>query len=249
MLKGAEMGRVFPTFEECRRLYVDEGKTISDICRAYGYDPKCNASRVSRLLRENGIEIRRYGLTQKAQNGDEEAKELPPINKGGRPPGAKNKPKPNETQKMGVTKKGDNAKILKHSLAMLDWAPPDMQNAAEVAERVLQYFNHCVKQDMTPTMAGLALSLGTDRFHIQKWASGAGGISAESAAIIHRAVCILDADSAQKLVRGMTHPKAGEFIMKNTLGYKDETTLIQEHAETRPTLEQIQAKYRALLSD
>ena len=35
---------------------------------------------------------------------------------------------------------GENAKYVKHSLAMMDWKQPDMSRIEEVNQRILDYF-------------------------------------------------------------------------------------------------------------
>ena len=68
---------------------------------------------------------------------------------------------------MGVAKKGDNAKVLKHNLVIANWNKPDQNSVREVNARINDYFTLCVKQDMAPTLAGLGLAFKVSRFTIQ----------------------------------------------------------------------------------
>lgn len=278
-----------PDFETAKRLYVDEQKSLTEICHMYGLTA-ASQSRLSNMLKEHGVQIRpskaqqarqerlaRYRamgidlekeeekqkrlaeeerqrqeqeraeqeelarLAKETEDDDEEA----PKNKGGRPKGSKTQ---QQKATIGVAKKGDNAKVLKHSMAITEWGSVDMFKVKEVKERVKRYFSLCVAQDMSPTLPGLALAFGVSRFVFAKWVNGAD-VSPDVATELYRAVCVIDADSAQKMVKGMIHPKSGEFLMKNTLGYRDETTVVQEHVEKRPSVEAIKEKYAKLLGE
>lgn len=257
--------RKLPDFETARRLYEDEGKTLQEICTLFGCS-KNNASRLSDILKQGGVTIKRKSIAVKpkrkanaieimADSEDceeyedaEDEQEEAPRRKAGRPPGAKNKPKPVEKQTMGVAKKGDNAKVLKHNLVIAGWDKPEQTSVIEVRNRIADYFDLCVKQDMAPTLSGLGLAFKVSRFTIQRWANGLD-VPHEVAEQFYTAVCTIDADSTQKMVKGMVHPKSGEFIMKNTLGYRDETTVVQEHVERKQTVQEIQQKYAKLLGE
>lgn len=280
-----------PAFEEAKRLYVDEQKSLGEICTMSGLT-RASQSRLSAMLKAGGVEIRptraeiahqqrlererALGVIlqdepptpaeQKAEppiaeqavcavtdfGADFDDDECEPKRKVGRPRGSKSgsgKAKPAEgKQTIGVAKKGDNAKVLKHNMAITEWGAVDMFCKHDVKERVKRYFSLCVAQDMSPTLPGLSLAFGVSRFVLQQWVNGAD-VSPDVAQELYRAVCLIDADAAQKLTKGMVHPKSGEFLMKNTLGYRDETTVVQAHVEKRPSVEAIKEKYAKLLGE
>jgi len=279
-----------PDFETAKRWYVDEQKSLGEICDMSGL-ARSSQTRISNMLKAGGVEIRpsRAQLAkqarlekykelgydypfedkQKPQNepqknqqpeqsewfipvADNDDEDEEPERKAGRPRGSKNgsgKAKPAEgKQTIGVAKKGDNAKVLKHNMAITEWGAVDMFSKHDVKARVKRYFSLCVAQDMSPTLPGLALAFGVSRFVFQRWVNGAD-VSPDVATELYHAVCVIDADSAQKMVKGMVHPKSGEFLMKNTLGYRDETTVVQEHVEKRPSVEAIKEKYAKLLGE
>lgn len=277
-----------PSFEEAKRLYVDEQKSLGEICAMNGLS-RSSQTRLSNMLKAGGVEIRpsRAELARQARiereralgiipqdepptpteqkaepaaepsewlvpNADLDEYDDEPERKAGRPRGSKNgsgKAKPAEgKQTIGVAKKGDNAKVLKHNMAITEWGAVDMFSKHDVKARVKRYFSLCVAQDMSPTLPGLALAFGVSRFVFQRWVNGAD-VSPDVAQELYRAVCLIDADAAQKLTKGMVHPKSGEFLMKNTLGYRDETTVVQEHVEKRPSVEAIKEKYAKLLGE
>ena len=255
-----------PDFETARRLYEDENKTLADICVMFGLTPASSA-RLSAMLKKGGVKISRRpnavkpkfaalfdDAMEEAEEADadtddaDEQNDEAPRRKAGRPAGAKNKPKPTEKATMGVAKKGDNAKVLKHNLVIANWNKPDQNSVREVSARINDYFTLCVKQDMAPTLAGLGLAFKVSRFTIQRWANGLD-VPYDVAELFYTAVCTIDADSTQKLVKGMVHPKSGEFVMKNTLGYRDETTVVTEQKERKATVAEIQEKYKKLLGE
>ena len=146
-----------PDFETARRLYEDENKTLADICVMFGLTPASSA-RLSAMLKKGGVKISRRpnavkpkfaalfdDAMEEAEEADadtddaDEQNDEAPRRKAGRPAGAKNKPKPTEKATMGVAKKGDNAKVLKHNLVIANWNKPDQNSVREVNERINDY--------------------------------------------------------------------------------------------------------------
>ena len=87
------------------------------------------------------------------------------VKKGrGRPKGTGGNKRPDRSDAMTPkTQPGDNRRYLTHSMAMFDWLEVDMKEPEQVRERIGQYLDLCAKDDMKPSVAGLALAFGVDR--------------------------------------------------------------------------------------
>lgn len=143
------------------------------------------------------------------------------------------------------TEKGDNAKYLKHSLAMWDLPVIDIRDEKKVEERIKWYFTHCIEDDMKPTMNGIALALGIDRKTLYRWKTGEARDMTHSH-IVKKACAILENLWEDYMQNGKINPVSGIFLGKNHFGYTDKQEIVVEPknplgAEVDP--EEIQKRY------
>ena len=124
---------------------------------------------------------------------------------------------------------GENAKYVKHSLAMMDWKQPDMSRIEEVNQRILDYFQLCADNDMKPSFAGMALAFGVDRRTMWKWVNGAGDIKPlppEIRDTLKKGQQLLNAQMEDYMQNGKINPVSGIFLMKNNMGYTDQQEVV-----------------------
>lgn len=143
---------------------------------------------------------------------------------------------------------GDNSKYLAHGMKMWDWKKPDMMNPREVENRIEQYFQLCMDDDMKPSVEGLACAFNVHRKTIWEWATDRSGKTMPDAsrALIRKAYTQLNLQMANYMQNGKINPVAGIFLMKNNLEYEDrrEVTVAPSNplgAQTPP--EELQQKY------
>lgn len=143
---------------------------------------------------------------------------------------------------------GDNALYIRHSLANLGMPPIDISNPKQVEERVWWYFNHCMDDDVKPTVMGLANALGVHRDTIHTWRTGEFREGTHQY-IIQRAYALLEEQWQHYMMNGKINPVAGIFLAKNLFNYRDQ----QEHVITpnaqqlsKDDLATIEAKYDEL---
>lgn len=125
--------------------------------------------------------------------------------------------------------KGDNSRYLRHALANRNMPPIDISDPKQVQERVDWYFNHCVEDDMKPTVMGLANSLGVDRKTLNNWRDGtyrANNKAREHLHIVKRAYDLLEEMYEDYMMNGKINPVAGIFMGKNHFGYTDQQEVI-----------------------
>lgn len=144
---------------------------------------------------------------------------------------------------------GDNAKYLNHSLTMVKWKQPDMNDVEAVSQRVYDYFKLCADNDMKPTFAGMALAFGVDRRTMWRWCNDAPGGRKLSDSVrdsLRKGYQILNAQMEDYMSNGKVNPVAGIFLMKNNMNYRDETEVVvkpdsQLGEKTSP--DELQKKY------
>ncbi len=122
---------------------------------------------------------------------------------------------------------GDNTRYLRHALANYNLPPIDLDSDEQVQERIYWYFNHCMEDDMKPTVQGLANSLGISRFTLHDWYSGkTRGVNDNRTAIINQAYNLLQELWEDYMLNGKINPVSGIFIGKNHFGYTDKQEVV-----------------------
>lgn len=144
---------------------------------------------------------------------------------------------------------GDNARYLAHAMAVMNMPKIDITDAKQVEERITWYLNHCVSNDMKPTVKGFCNSLGIARNTLWRWKTGQfrSGTHEE---IITRAYDLLEEMWENYMQNGKINPMAGVFLGVNNFGYRDVkqvnvTPVVSDQQET-VDVATIEAKYAEL---
>ena len=124
------------------------------------------------------------------------------------------------------TEPGDNAKYTAHSLQIYQLPEINTSDNEAVLARTVEYFELCAANDMKPSVAGYALALGIDRTYL--WKIVTGGTNKPTAVVntIKKAHSILTAQMEDLMQNGKINPVAGIFLMKNNMGYRDQTDVV-----------------------
>lgn len=137
--------------------------------------------------------------------------------------------RPDRTEAMSVhTQPGDNTKYISHSLELVRLPKVDMTKPEEVEERVLTYFDICGKNDMKPSVAGMALAFDCDRSTLWKWVNGidCAYLPSDSRHAIKKGYQLLNSQMEDFMQNGKINPVAGIFLMKNNMGYQDKQEVV-----------------------
>ena len=126
---------------------------------------------------------------------------------------------------------GENSKYLSHALEIANFGEIDTSIPEEVEQRIANYFATCVKNDMKPSVAGLALSFGVTRKTIYCWIRGEDSkfMPEECRKMLEKAIAILNTQMEDYMQNGKINPASGIFLMKNNYGYVDEVKQVVEH--------------------
>lgn len=122
---------------------------------------------------------------------------------------------------------GDNTRFLRHNIMLSNLPSINMTDKAAVSERISQYFEICVQNDMKPSVEGLAVAFGIDRVTLWKHVNGGTkSIPSEVVNTLKKAYGVLNAQMADYMQNGKINPVAGIFLMKNNMAYRDETEVV-----------------------
>lgn len=130
---------------------------------------------------------------------------------------------------------GDNAKFMEVQIALMNMPNIDLDNEAEVTQRLSDYFALYTSRDMKPTVAGMAVALnGHNRTwlwavtHDQPVGGRGNGVTLrpEVANAIKKAYFLLENLWETYMNSGKVNPVAGIFLGKNNYGYQDKTEYV-----------------------
>lgn len=146
------------------------------------------------------------------------------------------------------TDPGDNSKYIRHALATLNLPPIDIADPAQVENRISWYFEHCVTNDMKPTVKGFCNALGVHRDTIHAWRTGEYRAGTHQA-IILKAYNLLEEMWENYMLNGKINPVSGIFLGKNNFGYVDKQEHIltpNQQSLTADDVRLIESKYNEL---
>ena len=149
----------------------------------------------------------------------------------GRPKGSKDKNKrvsPKRPAQQPMTEPGENTRFLLHDLKLMKLPKVNVNDPAALYARVQQYFQICADDDIKPSVASFALSLGISRQTLFTWLSGKVSVvsNPESMVTLKNAYDMINSYYEHMMNNGKINPVAGIFLMKNNLGYKDQTDYV-----------------------
>lgn len=137
---------------------------------------------------------------------------------------------------------GDNTKYTLHNLDIMALPPLDIRicKQQELEKRCFDYVEICMRNDMKPTMAGLALSLNMSRSALLDYMNGNYPMPTVNREVLKRFSGLLNSLMEDFLMNGKVNPVAGIFIAKNDYGYKDSQEFVvnnqSEQVESAETL-------------
>ena len=117
----------------------------------------------------------------------------------------------------------DNVNFTLHNLDIVALKPIDARLCSEdqLQRRCFEYLEICLRNDMKPSLAGLALALNISRQTLQNYITGASQIPKENEAVLRKFSTFLNALLEDYIQNGKMNPVSAIFIAKNNFGYKD----------------------------
>lgn len=158
-----------------------------------------------------------------------------------------------ESQDNPVTEnKLTNADITRHNLELfqLPYIDPYYKPEAGI-ERISEYLEICIKNNMKPTVEGLATAFGVDRRTLYKWVHN---IDSDSLPVNFRVTLkkvyqVLNSNFTDLSINGKINPVISIFLMKNNFGYKDQNEVIQTTRTESTKADDLIQKYDIIDAD
>lgn len=126
---------------------------------------------------------------------------------------------------------GDNAKFTSMNLHFMNLPKIDLHDEKAVQNRLNEYFDFMIQNDMKPSVSGMAMALGLDRRRLWEIKTGntqgsgaLGGLSSlpqEVTDLVKKAYQLLECLWEDYMLNGKINPMAGVFLGINNYGYQD----------------------------
>ena len=126
---------------------------------------------------------------------------------------------------------GDNAKFTSMNLHFMNLPKIDLHDEKAVHNRLNEYFDFMVQNDMKPSVSGMAMALGLDRRRLWEIKTGntqgsgaMGGLSSLPQGVtdwVKKAYQLLECLWEDYMLNGKINPMAGVFLGVNNYGYQD----------------------------
>lgn len=123
---------------------------------------------------------------------------------------------------------GANSKAVVNALMGFKKPRVDVKDTQAIAERIEEYLNYCIENDVSPSVAGCANWLGVNIDTVMAWYSGKRG-SPEHQRTAANFYGVLQDIWAQKMDNGNLNPVSGIFMGKAFYGYKDTQEITVTH--------------------
>ena len=158
-----------------------------------------------------------------------------------------------ETQDNPITEnKLTNADITRHNLELfkLPYIDPYYKPEAGI-NRITEYLEICIKNNMKPTVEGLSTAFGVDRRTLYKWVHN---IDSDSLPVNFRVTLkkvyqVLNSNFTDLSINGKINPVISIFLMKNNFGYKDQNEVIQTTRTESTKADEVMNKYDIIDAD
>ena len=116
---------------------------------------------------------------------------------------------------------GDNGKFTSNALEVSLLPPIDRDDPVAVNNRIREYFEIVIRNDMKPSVAGLANALGLSRQGLYSWVNGTRRAGHPSVEPAKKAFRLLNQLWEDYMMNGKVNPVSGIFLGKNNFGYAD----------------------------
>lgn len=122
---------------------------------------------------------------------------------------------------------GEIGKIVADAVNISRWSPIDTNDANQVIERINQYYDYCVANDVKPDMSGLALAIGVSRKTLWCWENGVESNKPDTVRnALKKGREINEAITVNLMQANRLNPIPALFLLKNNHGYKDQTDVV-----------------------
>lgn len=144
-----------------------------------------------------------------------------------------------DMSKVNAVPEDERKIIMQHNMNLFSLPKINPNDPAALSERIRLYFNSCAETNLSPSVAGFSLSLGIDRRTLWTWMAGTVETvkNQESLVLLKNAYNFITAQYEDLMNNSKINPVAGIFLMKNNMGYKDQTDHVIEARQEQTATE------------
>ena len=140
-----------------------------------------------------------------------------------------------------------NAHITNAMLKVASLPPIYVNNAEDLYNRAMEYFNICIEEGIKPTQEGLASAFKISTWTLGNWITGKTEKRKEVKEVLAWVHTTLQALTMQYTVEGQLNPITALFILKNNYGYtNDEKPIEVKEDSDKVDMEALRKKYELL---
>ena len=122
---------------------------------------------------------------------------------------------------------GEMSTLISQAMDLSSFGPVDTNSPAQVEQRIQDYFQYCIQNDIRPSAEGMALSLNTNRTTLWRWREGSESNKPEGVRnAIKKGYSLLNYLLTQLMQDGHINPVSGIFLLKNNYQYFDKSEVI-----------------------
>ena len=128
-----------------------------------------------------------------------------------------------------ILEDNDTRAISLHNLEVFNLPDFDLNDPEQFKERINDYLKLCIKNNMKPTVEGLALAFGRDRKTIWQWCNHIESdfLNESSRNLLRKTYSMLNSNLIDLALNNKANPVFSIFLMKNNFNYKDQTEVVQ----------------------
>lgn len=115
---------------------------------------------------------------------------------------------------------GDNSRYLRQAMVAWNLPPIDISDAKQVENRIQEYFQFCIENDMKPQKIEMSRWLGINKDTMYMWQNGETR-KATHTELIKKADALIHSLWVDYMLNGKINPASGIFLGKNMFGYRD----------------------------
>ena len=141
--------------------------------------------------------------------------------------------------------------ILQHNIKIAKLPRINPNDPEALAQRIEEYFTVCANDSLCPAVAGFALALGIDRRTLWTWITETTGTIKNplSLDLLKNAYSIINSQYEYMLNGNKINPVSAIFLLKNNMGYKDQTDHVLTARQDIPESESDIVNRAGLLTD
>lgn len=122
---------------------------------------------------------------------------------------------------------GEISKMLSQAVTLAHWTEIDTNDADQVVDRINQYHQFCIENDIKPDMSGMALAIGVSRKTLWAWENGHESNKPQAVRnAIKKGREINENMLVMMMQNGRINPIPALFLLKNNHAYVDQQEVV-----------------------